>query len=69
MIIQLPLSPLLSQPQDESVFCDEEYFENQNIDCGDNWCECIHRIKVGFLNEISKIENRFNSGSFMFSRK
>ena len=57
MILQLPLSPLLSQPQDESVFCDEEYFENQNIDCGDIWCECIHRIKVGFLNEISKIEN------------
>ena len=57
MIIQLPLSPLLSQPQDESVFCDEEYFENQSIDCGDIWCECIHRIKVGFLNEISKIGN------------
>ena len=50
MILQLPLSPLLSQPQDESVFCDEEYFENQDIDCGDIWCECIHRIKVGYLN-------------------
>jgi len=59
--LKLPLSPLLSQPQDESVFCDEEYFENQNIDCGDIWCECIHRIKVdeGDIVEIFLIDQGF----------
>ena len=55
MILQLPVSPLLSQPQDESVFCDEKYFEEQNMDCGDIWCECIHRIQVCFLSKLNKI--------------
>ena len=57
---QLPASPLLSQPPDESTFCDADKFEKQNKDCGHEWCECVHRIKVskriywgfGFFIEI-----------------
>ena len=46
IILQLPVSPLLSQPPRESMFCDADYFEEREIDCGETWCECIHRIKV-----------------------
>ena len=45
-IFELPSSPLLSQPPKESEFCDTEYFFKQNVDCGMEWCECVHRIKV-----------------------
>ena len=58
MSFQLPSSPLLSQERDvdPKLYCDSGEYSMPVKDCGKDYCECIHILKVdvGDVVEVLK---------------
>ena len=62
MLFQLPSSPLLSQERevDPKLYCDSGEYSLPVKDCGKDYCECIHLLKVD-VGDIVEVLEKFDS--------
>ena len=65
MLFQLPSSPLLSQERDvdPNLYCDSGEYSKPVRDCGKDYCQCIHLLKVD-LGDIVEVLKSSNSLAF-----